>query len=60
MIAEDQVGIGQRCVLFVVPGLADSEVAKQIAGDVGFERNLHEGIEKISLAFSKCESVRDT
>src|SRR5208282_5389785 len=47
VIAEDEVGIRDRPVLLFVPCLAHAEVVKQIAGNVRFEWNLHEGIKDL-------------
>ncbi len=38
-----EIGIRDRTVLFFVPSFAHAEVVKQIAGDVRFEWNFHEG-----------------
>src|ERR1700728_1669745 len=43
MAPKNEVGIRDRTVLFFVPSFAHAEVVKQIADDVRFEWNLHEG-----------------
>ncbi len=42
LVAKDQVCVRYRPALFLLPSLAHTELVKQIARDVGFERNLHE------------------
>ena len=57
LIAENQVGLGQRRVPAEVPGLADLEVTQQVRRYVRSEWNASPAELKSSVAFSKCEST---
>jgi hypothetical protein len=45
LIAEDQFGIADRCVLFLIPRLPYAEVAEQVRNNAQLQRNLYERIE---------------
>src|SRR6266436_3084845 len=51
LVAESQISLVYFSVALLLPRLAHSEVPKQVLGNVGFERNLHEGMEHFRLGF---------
>lgn len=51
LIAEDQVRLGHLSVFLLVPCFAHQKVSKEIISNVGFERNLHEGMEDFGGLF---------
>ena len=57
-IPEDQIAFGDRGVLCQIPRLSNREVAQQILGGIGRERNRDEIAEQFGQPLTKCASAR--